>query len=559
MDSRRNINSINVIYPRRKLGMRSVRVLFFFGRALMSTLFWDIFLRRIGFRKYAQRTAVGRYRDIAQEYRRLAIRLGGVWIKVGQFLSSRIDVLPEAITTELSGLQDEVPSESIEAMMSVIRQEFGPSWETRFPRLDPEPLASASLGQVHRARLEGGETVVVKIQRPGIQELIRVDLASLARVIGWLKHYRPVSRRVNLDALLDEFSRTLWEEVDYLAEAKNAIRFQVMFEDDPQVRIPLVYEAYTTKYVLTLEDVYFIKITDYAAIEASGVDRAEVADRLFHTYLKQIFEEGIFHADPHPGNLFVEPLEEGAWRLIFVDFGMIGRVNESTREGLRDLAIAVGTQDLERLMRAYQELNILLPSADLERIKQAEAMVFDRFWGKSMRELTQIDHREMRAFAREYRDLLYEMPFQIPGDIIFLGRCVAILSGMCTGLYEDFNLFEGLRPFADKLLAEEDGAWLDLLLEQLGEQARALSRLPKRLDATLALIERGQLKVIADVTPELEAQLKGLTTSINRLVWVFLFGVLFLAGTFFYARDFEVFAMIVYALSVIVLARIVFL
>lgn len=539
--------------------MRSVRVLFFFGRALMSTLFWDVFLRRIGFRKYAQRTAIGRYRNIAQGYKRLALRLGGVWIKVGQFLSSRIDVLPEAVTAELSDLQDEVPAESIEAMTLVLSQEFGPSWETRFPWLDHEPLASASLGQVHRARLDGGETVVVKIQRPGIQELIRVDLASLTRVIGWLKHYRPISRRVNLDALLVEFSRTLWEEVDYIAEAKNALRFQEMFEDDPHVRIPLVYEESTTKLVLTLEDVYFIKITDYAAIDASGVDRAEVADRLFHTYLKQIFEEGFFHADPHPGNLFVEPLEEGAWRLIFVDFGMVGRVTDSTREGLRDLAIAVGTQDLDRLMRAYQALNILLPSADLERIMQAEAMVFDRFWGKSMRELTQIDHREMREFAREYRDLLYEMPFQVPEDIIFLVRCVAILSGMCTGLYEDFNLFEGLRPFAQKLLAEEDGAWLDVLLGQLGEQVRSLSRLPKRLDNTLALIERGHLKVIADVTPELESQIKGLTKSINRLIWVFLFGVLFLAGTFLYVRDYESIAIFVYGLSAIVLIRMVFM
>jgi predicted unusual protein kinase regulating ubiquinone biosynthesis (AarF/ABC1/UbiB family) len=190
---------------------------------------------------------------------------------------------------------------------------------------------------------------------------------------------------------------------------------------------------------------------------------------------------------------------------------------------------------------------------------RAEAMVFDRFWGKSMRELTQIDHREMREFAREYRDLLYEMPFQVPEDIIFLVRCVAILSGMCTGLYEDFNLFEGLRPFAQKLLAEEDSAWLDVLLEQLGEQARALSRLPKKLDNALALIERGQLKVIADVTPELESQIKGLTKSINRLIWVFLFGVLFLAGTFLYVRGYEPVAIFVYGMSAIVLIRMVFM
>jgi predicted unusual protein kinase regulating ubiquinone biosynthesis (AarF/ABC1/UbiB family) len=275
-------------------------------------------------------------------------------------------------------------------------------------------------------------------------------------VIGWLKRFKPVAHRVDLDALFMEFSRTLWEEVDYLAEAENARRFKKMFADDKDIRIPDVYPDQTTKRVLTLEDVYHIKITDYAAIEDAGINRAEVADRLFRTYLHQIFEEGFFHADPHPGNLFVEPVSDKRWRLIFVDFGMVGYLKPGVRSGMRDLAIALATKDTHRLVDAYQSLGMILPGANIERIREAEAAVFDRFWGKSMQELSQVDMREMHKFAHEYRDLLYDLPFQVPSNLIFLGRCIAILSGLCTGLNPDFNLFKGLMPFADKLLMEEE-------------------------------------------------------------------------------------------------------
>jgi hypothetical protein len=247
-----------------------------------------------------------------------------------------------------------------------------------------------------------------------------------------------------------------------------------MFADDPGVRIPAVYAGHTTRRVLTLEDVYFIKITDYAAVEAAGVSRAEAADRLFSTYLRQIFLEGFFHADPHPGNLFIEPLD-GRWRLVFVDFGMVGRLSAGAKQGLRDLAIAVGARDLDRLMRAYQELDILLPGADLARIRQAEAAVFDRFWGKSMRELAHTHPQEMRRFAREFRDLMNEMPFQAPRDLIFLGRCVAILSGMCSGLNPEFNLFGGLAPFADSS-GPGGRRWLGRLLGWLVEEGGRSSR-----------------------------------------------------------------------------------
>ena len=532
---------------------RYFRALRFFAGQMLSFLWWDITLRRIGFRTLSKRTAPARYQRAAKRFRSLATDLGGVWIKVGQFLSARLDILPEAITSELAYLQDEVGAESLEAMRQVLNDAFERPLDELFQWFDPAPLASASLGQVHRARLPSGESVVVKIQRPNIHDLIQVDLAALRRVIGWLKRYRPISRRVDLDALFSEFSRTLWEEVDYLAEAENARRFGAMYAGDPEIRIPLVYGELTTECVLTLEDVYFIKIIEYDEIEKADIRREQVADRLFHTYLQQIFIEGFFHADPHPGNLFVEPCQDGTWRLVFVDFGMVGRVSPEIKQGLRDLVIAVGTRDMDRLITAYQAMGVLLPGADLERLRQAETALFESMWGKNMTELIQTHPQEMRRFASEFRDLLYEMPFQLPADLLFLGRCVAILSGMCTGLNPAFNLFEGLQPFAERLLSDEGGDWLTEILQILSEQGRSLLGLPLRIDRTLARLERGDLIVTARAAPGLERQLSLLTAAIQRLVATGIFAALLIAGSLLYTAGERTGGWICFILSLLIL------
>jgi len=522
---------------RSALRARYWRALLFFARVAVGVLWWDILLRRIGLRPLARRTAPSRYRRAARRYRALAVRQGGLWIKVGQFLSARVDVLPQYVTAELAGLQDEVPPESIERILGVVESEFSDRAVDSFPWFDPQPLASASLGQAHRARLPNGQAAVVKVQRPGIEDIIQVDLEALGRIVGWLKRFTAITRRADLDALLAEFSRTLWAELDYLAEAENARSFAVMFADDPQVRIPGVVATHSTRRVLTLEDVYFIKITDYEAIEAAGVRRAEVAQRLFRTYLKQIFLEGFFHADPHPGNLFVQPTEADGWRLVFVDFGMVGRLDDQAKRGLRDLAIAIGTRDVDRLLQAYQTLGVLLPGANLERIRQAEESLFKRLWGRSMRELIDMHPGEMREFGKQFRDVLYEMPFQVPTDLIFLGRCLAILSGMCTGLDPEFNVFQGLAPFARQLLQEEGGEWLDRLLDWLMEQGGALTALPARLESVLAQVERGDLLVTARAAPDLDRSLARLTRAINRLVAAVIFAVLLLLGSLLYLND----------------------
>jgi predicted unusual protein kinase regulating ubiquinone biosynthesis (AarF/ABC1/UbiB family) len=510
--------------------LRHARVLAFFASIFVAGLAWDVGLRRAGLGRLSRRTRAARYRDWARRYRRLAAGLGGVWIKVGQFLSARVDVLPESVTAELAGLQDEVAPEPADRLIPVIEAELGRSLSEAFLDFERSPLASASLGQVHRARLREGTPVVVKVQRPGIEDVLAVDLAALRTVIGWLKRFRPIVKRADLDALYSEFSRTLWDEIDYIKEADNARRFADMFAEQADVRVPRVHDGHSTRRVLTLEDVYFIKVTDYAAIEAAGVARAEVAARLFRTYMHQIFEVGFFHADPHPGNLFVEALDGGRWRLVFVDFGMVGRLTPEVRAGLRDLAIGLGTRDLDRLMRAYQATGVLLPTADLDRLRQAEEALFGRLWGKSVRELMRIHPTEMRQFVGEFRDLMVEMPFQVPTDLIFLGRCLAILSGMCTGLDPEFNLFSELAPYAQAMLTAEGGGMsVDAALEWLLEQVRILAGLPARLDGVLGRAERGELTVTARAAPELQRQLERMTTAINRLVVAVLVAAVLLA------------------------------
>ena len=533
---------------------RYSRVMRFFVLAAGQVIIWEIVLRRVGLRALAHSTAERRYRGLARRFRSLATDLGGVWIKVGQFLSARVDVLPRSITEELAELQDEVPPEPFGSVRPTIEAELGGRLEDLFEWMDPEPLAAASLGQVHRANLRSGEAVVVKVQHADIRSLVEVDLSALKKVIGWLKRYRPIRRRADLDALYREFSRTLWEELDYKAEAANARRFAEMFANDPDVRIPWVDDVHSSAQVLTLEDVYFIKITDYGAIEGAGIDREEVADRLFHTYLRQIFLEGFFHADPHPGNLFVEPLDENKWRLVFVDFGMVGRLAPEALEGLKEMAIGVGARDPDRLVSAYQTLGVLLPGTDLDRIRQAEAALFDQLWGKSMSELVRIHPREMSRFMRQFRDLMVEMPFQVPSDMIFLGRCVAILSGMCTGLNPGFNLFEGLAPFARRLVADQRGDWLEVLLKRLAREASALASLPSRLEASLSRLERGELVVMARAAPDLDRSLVRLTRAIGRLVGAVVFAGLLLGGALLYISGERLIGGIGFGLAVLAFA-----
>ena len=525
------------------LRTRYRRIIFFFGRVIAGLIVWDIIFPRLVLRNWSKRTRPERLRKIAVQFRALAVNMGGVMIKVGQFLSSRVDMLPSEITTVLSGLQDEVPPEEFSDIQKVAETDLDARLEEKYLQFAKQPLAAASLGQVHRAilhdndaRVCGFQNVVVKVQRPNIENIIATDLAALKTVGKWLKRYPPIANRADIPALINEFSKTLYEEIDYLAEGKNAETFAAYFSKRSGVYVPRVVWSHTTKKALTLEDVSAIKITDYDAITKAGIDLKEVAQRLFDTYLQQIFEDGFFHADPHPGNLFVTPTDDYSsgnrgWILTFVDFGMVGRVPETIRQGLREMAIGVGTQDTARVIKSYQILGVLLPGADLELIEKAEAKAFDRFWGKSMSELQNISLDEMHEFAKEYREIIYAMPFQVPSNILFLVRCIAILSGMCTGLNPDFNVWEGLTPFARKLMADEADKNWEYWFEEIGKWASLLLTLPRRMDSALAKIEHGDIEI---KTPDLSRQMKRLERTNNKIVAALLFAAFLISSVQLY-------------------------
>jgi predicted unusual protein kinase regulating ubiquinone biosynthesis (AarF/ABC1/UbiB family) len=321
--------------------------------------------------------------------------------------------------------------------------------------------------------------------------------------------------------------------------------FSENFKDIPRVHVPRVVWTHTTRRVLTLEDVYAIKITEYEANSAAGIDRAAVACQLLDTYLKQIFEDGFFHADPHPGNLFITPLagqvEEGkqAWQLTFVDFGMVGHVPDTLRTGLREMLVAMGTQDAARLVHSYQSLHILLPNTDLKQLEQMSASMFDMFWGKSMDELRQLSPEEMIRFADRFRDLMYNMPFQLPQNLLMLGRTVAILSGMCTGLDAEFNLWNQLAPYATKLVSQEVGSNWRVWLDEAGNILKELIAIPSKTGRVLSQIERGDLTV---QVPAVSRQMIYLERAVNRLTAGLVFIGFLIGGVMLYNAGEDLFA-----------------
>ncbi len=551
---------------------RHRRIVLFFGLLFGRTLLWEVVLRRVLGNRFVASRRSKRYRADSRRFRKLAVEMGGVMIKLGQFVSSRVDVLPPEITEELEGLQDQVPIVAFDYIKRTIEREIGVI-EERFAWLNPEPVAAASFGQVHRAQLPNGDRVVVKVQRPNINDIVHTDLAALNIVARVAMRFGFIRRRANVPDLLEEFSRVLWEELDYLAEADHALTFASIFKDDPGIYVPAVYLDYTTALVLTLEDVTSIKINDYAAIDSAGIDRHEVASRLLACYLHQIFDIRFFHADPHPGNLFVYPLPpttsngnaptKRPFYLVFVDFGMVGRLTPQLQEGLRETLIAVATQDAAALVASYMKLGVLLPSTNMKRVEEATRAVFDKVWGLNMAEMANLPLNEMTDMAKEFSDLLLSMPFQMPQDFIYLSRAVGILSGMCTGLDPHFDPWQEMQPFTQSLLNQSSdrtkgalggatavaGTTLQVGSKLARELVQRLYKIPAQLDNVLTRAERGELEVKLAESDTLRGQINRIEVIVGQIVIGVIFGALILASTVLYVNHEQQLGIIGYGFS----------
>ncbi|GAA1836144.1 AarF/UbiB family protein [Agromyces salentinus] len=553
------------------------RILRFAGWNLAVTWWFELLLPRIGLSALAERTRSKRMRRFAQRFHVLAVDLGGLMIKVGQFMSSRLDVLPPEITAELAGLQDEVPPVPFPAIRALAEAELGVPLERAFASVDEVPIAAASLGQAHRAVLgpvdaeeTGLTTVVLKVQRPGIDEIVEVDLAALRKVAGWLSHVRLVSDRVNTHALVEEFAQTSLEEIDYLHEAASSERFAAEFAADDRVGVPSVVWERTTRRVLTLEDVTAIKITDVAALAAAGIDPAEVAPVFAAVMFDQLFTNGFFHADPHPGNIFVTPVgpasatggpDVGAggpaarpWRLTFIDFGMMGEVPAGTRSGLRKLLIAAASRDGKGLVDGVRDVGVLLPSADTGELERAMTHLFARFGGMGFAELREVDPKEFREFAEQFGDVVRSLPFQLPENFLLIIRAMSLTSGVCSALDAEFNLWDSIEPYATKLIRDERGNVVQDLAKQAVEIAGVAIGLPKRLDSLVTRFEDGSVAV---VNPTLERRVVRLERTARRVISAVLFAALLVAGAVLRTDD-VVFGTVLMAASVVPLLHALF-
>ncbi|MGI9061576.1 MAG: ABC1 kinase family protein [Ktedonobacteraceae bacterium] len=437
-------------------------------------------------------------------FRITAVKLGVLMIKLGQFLSSRADLLPEQALEALSSLQDEVPPAPFSHVVSVIETELGKPVEQVFSVLERKCTAAASLGQVHKAVLAStGAEVAVKIQRPNIDQLVRMDLSTLKFVIWVINRFVDTGEFIDLMGVYQEFKRTVYEEIDYVTEAANAKRFKEMFKDDPNIYIPSVYEDYTSRRLLVLEWIDGIKINDYATLEAEGISRLEVAKRTVSAYFYQFFAAGFFHADPHPGNIFVLPANKldkldgvkTAPVIAFVDFGMVGTLTKNMKKTLKDLFLSFVTRDSHALVTALARLGFIGEGANMAAIERGMGLMMEQYYGMTLGDARDL---EMPEVARDVENLIYGQPFKVPAQFAFTGRAVGTLVGVSTGLSPEFNFVEVATPYARKFLgldAEGAGQTIQQVLAQVLESGRILLNLPRSLEQIITKLETGQIEV----------------------------------------------------------------
>ncbi|MGH2480480.1 MAG: ABC1 kinase family protein, partial [Ktedonobacteraceae bacterium] len=361
--------------------------------------------------------------EVLVEFRQTAIKLGVLMIKLGQFLSARADILPEQALAALASLQDEVPPEPFTHVVAVIEGELGQPVEKIFSLLERKATAAASLGQVHKATLvSNGAQVAVKVQRPNIDQLVRMDLSTLKFVIWVINRFVDTSEFIDLMGVYREFKRTVYEEIDYLTEANNAKGFREMFADDPTIYIPCIYEEYSSRRVLVLEWIDGIKINDYPALEAAGIDRLEVANRTVQAYFHQFFEAAFFHADPHPGNIFVKPGSSDSGPIIaFVDFGMVGTLSKTMKKAMKDLFLSFVLRDSHALVAALSRLGFIGQDANMLALERGVALMMEQYYGMTLGEARDLDIPDV---ANDVTNLLYGQPFQIPAQFAFTGRAI---------------------------------------------------------------------------------------------------------------------------------------
>jgi predicted unusual protein kinase regulating ubiquinone biosynthesis (AarF/ABC1/UbiB family) len=373
--------------------------------------------------------------------REMLTHLGPAFIKVGQALSTRPDLVPPAYLEELTKLQDQLPPFPNEVAFQFIEEELGARPEAIYAELSPNPIAAASLGQVYKGRLKTGEQVAVKVQRPGLAQAIALDMYILRRLAGWaMKNIKRI--RSDLVAIADELATRIFEEMDYSQEGRNAERFAELYGHLPDIYVPRIYWQYTARRVLTMEWITGTKLTQLDAIKAQGIDATYLIDVGVQCSLRQLLEHGFFHADPHPGNLLAMP--DG--RLAYLDFGMMSLVTPDQRYGLIEAIVHLVNRDFEGLAQDYVNLGFLSPDMDLTPIVPAFAEVFNEALGASVAEIN------IKSITDKLSALMYEYPFRVPAFFALIIRSLVTLEGIAINVDPDFKVLSKAYPYVSKRL-----------------------------------------------------------------------------------------------------------
>ncbi len=423
----------------------------------------------------------------AREFVSALVELGPTFIKLGQALSARADLLPPEYIDELSKLQDTIPPIPYEQIRPVLVQELGEEPEHLYAELDPIPVASASIGQVYNARLKNGQEVVIKVIRPGALETFQRDLEILYDIIDWASRNTALGQLYDLHALFDEFSYTVRNEFDYLREGRNADAFRQNFYGDPRIYIPKVYWELTTRQVLTMERVSGLKINDLDGLDRARINRRVVAENLMHFALRQIFEFGFYHADPHAGNFFVQSDAS----LSVMDFGMVGRLTSQTKRTFLGIAVAIQRANTELLVDELMAAGIYTHNVNRRVLVRDLDRLFERFSGGAISDLTGAE------VLREIMDMALRHNLQMPSELVAMTRAITIAEGTGMTLHPGFQLFEFANPYVRNFWTEQRSP--KEIIPRVSQTALDSLELgldlPRRMSRLLELIERGQIEV----------------------------------------------------------------
>ncbi|MFN7256754.1 MAG: ABC1 kinase family protein [Microcystis sp.] len=453
------------------------------------------------------------------------MNLGPTFIKIGQSLSTRADLIPLEYIEQLTQLQDRVPEFNSQEAIRVIETELGQTLDNLFESFTVSPLACASLGQVHRARLLSGEEVVIKVQRPNLEGLFNLDFELLHRLTRWLNIF-PGVKKYNLEAIYQEFFELLFQEIDYIHEGKNADRFRENFKNYPQVKVPLVYWQYTTRRVLTLEYVPGIKVDDRETLLANGINVDGIIQLGICSYLKQLLQDGFFQSDPHPGNMAVS--QEG--ELIFYDFGTMFELKSVAKDQMIETFFAILRKDTETVLKTLMYMGLIEPVVELQPVRNIVQFLLDEFRDKP------VDVRAFEQISDQVYLMFKQQPFRLPPQMTFIIKSVTTLDGIARSLDPQYNLLAASQPFV-KSLAVSGGTTNTMLtlanqartfLKQQWQKGNKNERMIRQLEEK---IERGNL-VFQVKSRENERLLKRIYLGIKILINVCLLGFSIISAIF---------------------------